>query len=253
VDRALFDWFICVRGSGLPVSRLALQVRAGKLSGTLYPGVSFQASNGYVERWRKRNSIRSVRLHGAGGTARAASVEIEMAQLREKLTGVHPSLIINMDEAALFYQLAHTKSYVLSRDARTVRGTALQGAKARITVIFCVNATGTFKFLSVIGSAATPVCFRGHMGGLPIKYYNQRNGWMDKVVFRKWREDLMPDLRDFSPSPVVLIMDNASGHNVPDQITGFREEKLPVAYLLNIWILGPVAPLTGQYSCAGFN
>jgi len=227
VDRALFDWFIRVRGSGLPVSRLALQVRAGELSGTLHPGVSFQASNGYVERWRKRNAIRSVRLHGAGGTASAASVEIEMAQLREKLTGVHPSLIINMDEAALFYQLAPTKSYVLSRDARIVRGTALQRAKARITVIFCVNATGTFKFLSVICSAATPVCFRGHMGELPIKYYNQRNGWMDKVVFRKWREDLMAALRDFSPSPVVLIMDNVSVHNLPDQITGLREEKLP--------------------------
>ena len=26
-----------------------------------------------------------------------------------------------------------------------------------------------------------------------------------------------------------------------------------VAYLLNIWILGPVAPLTGQYSCRGLN
>jgi len=66
LDRALFDWFIRVRGSGLPVSRLALQVRAGELSGTLYPGVSFQTSNGCVERWRKRNAIRSVRLNGAG-------------------------------------------------------------------------------------------------------------------------------------------------------------------------------------------
>jgi len=26
-----------------------------------------------------------------------------------------------------------------------------------------------------------------------------------------------------------------------------------VAYLLNIWILGPVAPLTGQYSRGGLN
>jgi len=26
-----------------------------------------------------------------------------------------------------------------------------------------------------------------------------------------------------------------------------------VAYLRNIWILGPVAPLTGQFSCEGLN
>jgi len=32
-----------------------------------------------------------------------------------------------------------------------------------------------------------------------------------------------------------------------------RDEGLKVAYLLNIWILGLVAPLTGQYSCGGLN
>jgi len=72
-----------------------------------------------------------------------------MAELREKLIGIDSGLILNMDEAALFYQLAPTSSYVLSRDARETRGTALQSAEARITVMFLVNTTGTFKFLSV--------------------------------------------------------------------------------------------------------
>lgn len=174
-----------MRGLVLPVSRLALQAYSGEHSGTLYPGVCFQASNGYVERWRRGNAIRSVRPQGAGGIACAASVHINIAQLREKLIGVHTYLVINLDEAALLHQFAPTKLLVLLRDARTVGGVALQRAEARITVIFCVNATGTFKLLSVIGSAATPVCFRGHTRGPHTKYYSQRNGSMDRDVFSK--------------------------------------------------------------------
>jgi len=125
-----------VRGLVLPVSRLALQAYSGEHSGTLYPGVCFQASNGYVERWRRGNAIRSVRPQGAGGIACAASVHINIAQLREKLIGVRTYLVINFDEAALLHQFAPTKLFVLSWDARTVGGVALQRAEARITVIF---------------------------------------------------------------------------------------------------------------------
>ena len=213
-----------IRPAAVPLG--AADARGGALWQPL-PGRLFQASNVYVELWRRHDAIGSVRLHGVWGTADAASLEIEIPQLREKLTGVHPSLIINIHEAALLHQLAPTTSYVLSRYARTVRDAALQRAKARITVTFCVKAPETFKFLFVIGSAATLVCFRGHMSELLIEYYNQRNGWMDTVAFQKWRADVMAALRDFSPSPVALIMSNASGHKFPDQITGLHEEKLP--------------------------
>jgi len=137
-----------------------------------------------------------------------------MAALRKKLVGIEPGLILNMDEAAIFYQLAPTDWNVLSRDARETRGTALQSAKARITVIFCVNAMGTLKFLSLIGRAVTPVCFRGQLTDLPVKYYSQRNGWMDKIVYRKWRADLAALLRDLTSSPTILLLENAGGHNM---------------------------------------
>jgi len=96
-----------------------------------------------------------------------------MAVLREKMVGMDPDLILNMDEAALFYHLAPTKSYVLEFDARGTRGTALQSAKDRITIIMCMNATGSFKNIAVIGRAAQPVCFRG-APQMPIRYYRQK-------------------------------------------------------------------------------
>jgi len=70
-----------------------------------------------------------------------------MVELRAKIAGMDPDMVFNMDEAALFYQLAPTRSYELEQEARTMRGTPLQRAKARLNAIVCVNATGTFKFI----------------------------------------------------------------------------------------------------------
>jgi len=227
IDKELMRWFLRMREEGIPVSRFALQVKAGSLAAALHPGIKFGASNGYVELGRKRRAVRSILLHGSGGGARDPTTEIKIAALRKNLVGIDPGLILNTDEVALFYQLAPTNSYVLSLDARETRGTALQSLKARITVIFCINATGTFKFLSEIGRAVTPVCFRGRLADLPVKYYSQRNGCMDKIVYPKWRADLAAFLRDFTSSPTILLLDNASGNSFPDEIPGVQEEKLP--------------------------
>eukprot|EP00170_Pyropia_yezoensis_P000282 contig_1783_g283 len=133
VDEALLAWFLRLRSAGLPVSRLALQVKAVALAGVHYPGAPFRASNGYIQRWRTRSGVRSIRLHGAGGAVNVETAEMQMKELRDKLIGVDPDLLLNMDEAALYYQLAPTNSYVLARHARETRGTALQHAKARLT------------------------------------------------------------------------------------------------------------------------
>lgn len=55
-----------------------------------------------------------------------------MKELRDKLIGADPYLLLNMDEFALYYYLTPTNSYVLGRHARKTRGTALQHAKARL-------------------------------------------------------------------------------------------------------------------------
>ena len=61
----------------------------------MYPGIKFGATNGYLERWRKRHAVRSIRLHGSGGGARDPMTEIKMAALREKLVGIDPGHILN--------------------------------------------------------------------------------------------------------------------------------------------------------------
>jgi len=100
-----------------------------------------------------------------------------------------PENNLNMDEAALFYQLSPSNSYMLECGAREARGTELQWAKEQNTLITTVSTTGTFNSIAVTSSkAAQPVCFRGN-SDLPVLYYSQGDGWMESKVYAKWLPD----------------------------------------------------------------
>ena len=127
-----------------------------------------------MDRRKKRHNVKNIHVHGSGGATDMVEGEKRTAMGRATMVGMDPELILNMDEAALFYELAPTKSYILECDSRETRVTALQSAKARITITVCMNATGSFKYIAVIGKAAHPVCFRV-APPLPIKYYHQKS------------------------------------------------------------------------------
>ena len=52
---------------------------------------------------------------------------------------------------------------------------------------------------------------------------------------------------------LLKTLGGATGHRVEREPAEELEKMVAVAYLLNIQILGPVAPLTGQYSRGGLN
>jgi len=119
---------------------------------------------------------------------------------------------MNMGEASFFCELSPCNSFVLECDAKEAPGTALKWAKERTTLIITVNATGTFKSVSVIGKATQPVCSRG-ISDLPVLYYSQRKGWVDATVYAKWLADLSEYGASFTSKRGFLVMDNASGHD----------------------------------------
>jgi len=229
IDKLLYEWFMRIRSMGrktMPISRIALQVKASQLARLHSPAASFSASNGLVDRWVKRYSIRSVHLRGSGGGIDLVEGERRMAKLREKMVGLVPECILNMDEDGLFYQLAPTYSYMLVCDSEETRGTELQRAKARVTLFICVNATGKFKSIAVIGKAAQPVCFHGQTD-LPARYSSQKKVWMDSTVYAKWLADLSEDWGAFTSRRGFLIMDNASGHDASATDSRFDIDWLP--------------------------
>ena len=224
--QAVHEWFLSVqnpdgRCKPLPLTRQIIRLRAkliAKELETQLPQLAkFTASDGWFRSWRWRYSIgKSVRLHGEAGDVDLTAVETEMELLRTKLESFETECIINMDESALLYRCLPNRSYVSEGgDARQLgRGTKAMKAKDRLTMVLCVNATGSFKCAPLlIGTAKNPLCFRSGTP-CPLPYIDQSNGWVDKIRYRHWFQNVfLPAVRNFTSKKVALIMDSCSGHD----------------------------------------
>lgn len=88
-------------------------------------------------------------------------------------------------------------------------------AKYRLTLVLCVNATGSCKVPPVlIGTSANPDFFRN--GRSPIPYTNQENAGMDKQKYRQWwSERFLSVVRAHARNgeKVTLLLDNSSGND----------------------------------------
>jgi len=68
----------------------------------------------------------------------------------------------------------------------------------------------------MIGTAQKPRCFdaKGGGGKPPIPYMNQKSAWVDKLVYKRWWDNVfLPGVRAWTKEPVALLMDNFSGHD----------------------------------------
>ena len=196
IDEALYEFVQIARGAKLPLSGSVLRCRALQIRDILLKKdhthaqinrlKSFSASPAWVTSITRKHSLRSVRLHGKGGSASVRDVSTGICRLREHLADFDEEFIFNMDETGLFFKLFQKKTYVLSYEDRDkLRGTKHMKAKARVSLYVCTNATGKLKVpISIIGTAQNPRCFR--KGRPAVQYFSQKNAWSDSVTFRKW-------------------------------------------------------------------
>ena len=102
----------------------------------------------------KSQSVYKVKLHG---DIDIAAVEQDIEMLRCALKECSPGNIFNMDETGLFFRAIPNHSYLMANEGdqrQEGRGCKAMKAKDRLTVVLCVNATGTCKVDPVvIGSA----------------------------------------------------------------------------------------------------
>ena len=87
-------------------------------------------------------------------------------------------------------------------------------AKEHLTIIVCVNATGSCKVTPVvIGYPKKPRCFN-RMASPCLPYYSQKNAWNDTAIYNKWwNEVFIPTIRKHTQDPVLLGLDNFSDHD----------------------------------------
>ena len=164
-------------------------------------------SNGWLEKFKKRNNIQRYRAHGEAGSAPLESLTEERTKLRRLLGRFTLDRIYNIDETGLFYRMPPNQTL----SSKPVLGQKKD--KTRITVLLGVNATGTDKLMPwVIDNAKRPRPFsRINLQRLPVHYRANPKAWMNSSIFEEILRHLDNHFRAQNKK-ILLLVDNASSH-----------------------------------------
>lgn len=219
-SEALFLWFSQQRQKGNPISGPILKEKALFFRNELKEGDNtFTASEGWLDRWKKRYGVRQLEICGEKLSADSEAVvqfceRFNKIVLEENLT---MDQIYNCDETGLNYKMLPKKT-LASKEETAAPGH--KKSKERVTVLAASNASGDHKLkLLVIGKSARPRALKNiTKGALPVTYTNQKAAWMDKNIFKKWfHEDFVPETKKYLrkkglPMKAILTLDNAGCH-----------------------------------------
>nr|XP_022900859.1 tigger transposable element-derived protein 2-like [Onthophagus taurus] len=175
VDAALAERLAQERSEGTPVSGPNIAAKAKVFFDLLELEGNFDASSGWLHRFKKRYGIREIGLHGEklSGDQQAADEfqrDFEKFVMSEDLS---PEQIYNADESGLFWKCLPTHTLAFESEHKAA---GHKSSKERITILPCSNAAGTHKLkLLVIGKSKKPRSFKGtRADNLPVDYFNQK-------------------------------------------------------------------------------
>ncbi|KAG7176727.1 Tigger transposable element-derived protein 1-like 59 [Homarus americanus] len=202
-EKLLVSYLICQARRNMAVDTCSVQEYAREL----YSAVSckmgiaepkpFNASSGWLHRFKKRNKITNINIGG------------------EEASADH---VFNMDESGHFWKKLPSKTFVV-KSASKCQGQKLH--KECITVCFTTNASGTCKLkLSVIHTSRKPHAYKNmDMTKLNVHWLTARKAWMFSTLSLSWFDDcFVPDVKNFCeqqnvPFKILLLLDNAPGHS----------------------------------------
>lgn len=227
VDEALFMWFTQEREAGTPLSGPVIQEKAVQLNKMINgEELSFVASIGWLDRWKKRHGVRQLTISGEKLSADHTAAKDYIVEIQElfKEENFSPQQIYNADETGLNFRALPKKSLVSGEEASAP---GFKMSKDRVTLMACSNAAGNHKLpLMVIGKAAKPRAFKNvQMNSLPVFYRNQKKAWMNKELFKEWFEkQFVPAVTHFNktnnlPNRALLLLDNAPSHPDVSELT----------------------------------
>ena len=141
---------------------------------------AFKAGTGWLKRFKDRHGVRALSVQGESLSAAADSVERFKERLRKIMEekSLTLSQVFNCDETGLYWKPNKT---LVSACEKETKG--FKKPKERVTLMVCVNATGSIKFpLVFIHKSKNPMCFKNiDKEKLPVHYYAQRILWMDFI------------------------------------------------------------------------
>ena len=209
------------RQTGLPINGPVVKAQAEVLNHAINgPDSDFAASNGWLWRWQKRHGVKQLKVVGEKRSADKDGAAQFPAKLLTYIdeNDLVEEQIYNADESGLFYRMLPNTTLAQQNEARKEEGFKL--AKDRVTVLFCVNKTGTHKLKPLcIGKYASPRCFHHvNMNAMPLSYKNSGNTWMTSSLFQDWFESaFVPSVRRHLrerrlEEKALLLLDNCRAH-----------------------------------------
>jgi hypothetical protein len=166
VNDALGEWVSGALAANHILTGKILQVKALDFAQRFPEESHFKASDGWLEKFKKRHNLHQVRMQGEANSVPLEILPEEQERLREIISEYNLDDVYNADEMALFFRMPPNATLATGKTSGTKRD------KTRITILLACNATGSVKLQPlVIGKAAHPQCFRRiDMSTLPITY-----------------------------------------------------------------------------------
>lgn len=219
LDMAMLEWFTQQRALGNPISGVICTEKAKLFFESLGIEGKFDASSGWLYRFKQRHGIRELDIQGEilSGDKDAAEEFVADFNKFVESENLLPEQIFNTDESGLYWKCLPTKTLAFQTE-KNAPGHKV--SKERLTILTCSNASGTKKLkMVVIGKAKKPRSFKGtEAKNLPVLYYNQKKGWMNQLIFGDWfKHHFVPQVKDYLkaaglPEKAVLVLDNAPSH-----------------------------------------
>lgn len=206
LDEAVFKWFKQARAAGVNFDGTILREKTIEIADKL--GInSFSASNGWIDRFKKRHGICYRTVNGEAASVDTATVDAWKETVASVISGYAPRDIFNADEAGLFFKVQPSKTLSL-------KGEACHGGKCskeRLTVLLCCNSDGSELMKPwVIGKFRNPRCFK-NIRHVPCHYRNNSKAWMTCSLFEEFLS-YMDSKMGCQDRKVILFLDNCSAH-----------------------------------------
>ncbi|XP_050310349.1 tigger transposable element-derived protein 6-like [Anthonomus grandis grandis] len=112
IDKTCFEWFVKARSQNIPISGLLVKMKAKEIAITLGYN-NFSASDGWLQKWRKRHSMSFKCISGEAAAVNQVNVSQFLEKLPSMLLGYKSEDLYNADESGLFFAHSPTKLYPL--------------------------------------------------------------------------------------------------------------------------------------------